>query len=345
MARNRKRRRAPSRSRWIMAGMFVLGLLIGAVGGYVARYYVFKQEPPKEVPAKQSAPSGSLKAEDKQPAKASRPSPTDAATAQEVINYLSQQVGPRVAGTQGELTAATYLKGQLEKMGYSVGWQEFTLPNGSKSVNLVTADPGRTDKYTFLVGAHMDTRAGSPGANDNASGCAGVLEFARSVKGTDHLTEIRFIIFGAEEDFGSARNLARLGSTHYLGTQPANERAKMVGMFSLDMVSVGPEVHARDWGPNSPGLAQSLVKAAQAKGLNAFQDPNQQSDHEPFGGAGIPAVWIERMLPGGEYDHSIHEPSDKASHVSPALVTEVVDLVRDYVLKLDETYCRAATTR
>lgn len=346
MARKRRRRRTTTaRARWIMAGLFLLGLAIGGAGGFYLRYYALKPEPETRAPSDQSAPGGSLKAEEKESSKAGKPTATDPERASQVIEHLSERIGPRVAGTQQEVRAATYLKGELEKMGYSVGWQEFPLPNGGRSVNLITADPGRTDKYTFLVGAHMDTRSGSPGANDNASGCAAVLEFARSVKDTDHLTEIRFIFFGAEEDFGSARTAARLGSAHYLGTQPPKERAKMVGMVSFDMVSVGPEIHVRDWGPNSPGLARGLVEAAREAGANAYQDPNEKSDHEPFGLAGIPAVWMERMLPGGAYDRAVHQPSDRASHVSSALVTEVVDMVRDYVMKLNEAYCAAATSR
>lgn len=330
-----------------MFGLLLLGLLIGAVGGYYARQYILAPKPAREAPAEQSAPpSGSLKAGGTKASNtAGKPAPTDPAAVKGVIEHLSGQVGPRVAGSQGELAAATYLKGELEKLGYSVGWQEFPLPGGGKSVNLVTADPGTADKYTFLVCAHMDTRAGSPGANGNASGCAGVLEFARSVRDVEHLTEIRFVIFGAKEDSGPGGRVSRAGSKHYLGTQPENERAKVVGMVSLDTVSVGPEAHFRDWGPNSPGLAQALAKDARAKGLNALQNPGDKSDHEPFGLAGIPAVWVERTLPGGGRDHSVHTPSDRASHVSPGLVTEMVDIVRDYVLGLDAAYCRAATSR
>lgn len=340
--RHRGRRRFTSRARWIMAGLFLLGLLIGGVGGFYLRYHVLKQKPAKQ--AGPASSGGSLEARKKESSRAGKPAATDPARAQQVIEHLSGQVGPRVAGSQGELDGANYLRGELEKMGYYVGWEEFPLPNGGKSVNLVTADPGGTDRYTFLVGAHMDTRAGSPGANHNASGCAALLEFARSVKDADHLTEIRFIIFGAQGDPGSGKN-ARAGSTYYLGTQPPAERAKIVGMVSFDTVSVGPEVHVRDCGPNSRGLARSLAEAAKEAGANALLDSSDQSDHEPFGTAGIPAVWIERMLPGGVRDHSARLSSDKASHVSPALVTELVDIVRDYVMKLDEAGCRAATAR
>jgi Peptidase family M28 len=342
MARNkqvRKKRKRTRRSRWIMVGLFFLGLAIGAAAGFYIHYYVIN---PK---SKSSEKKTEAKEASSKKKKYAEPQAADPARVQDVMAYLSQQIGPRVEGSQAELTAATYLKGELEKMGYEVGWLEFTLPNGTKSVDLVTADPGTTDKYTFLVGGHIDSRAGSPGANDDASGCAAVLELARTVKGTKHLTEIRFLLFGSEEDYGPRRTPKRIGSTYYLGTQPPAERAKIVGMVSADMIAVGPEVHFRDWGAASPGLAQSLVAAAQEKGLNAYQNPGEASDHEPFGIAGIPAVWMERMLPGGEPDPAVHTASDNLAHVSSSLVSELVDLLRDYVLDLDEEYCKAAVSR
>lgn len=341
----RKRRANTRRSKWIMAGLLILGLIIGAGAGFYLNYYVLNPSKKSQAESKETASKSEGSKVSKQDKKYKEPLPADPARIQGIMSYLSEQIGVRVEGTSAELTAATYLKGELEKLGYSVGWQEFTLPNGSKSVNLTTADPGTTDKYTFLVSGHIDSRSGSPGANDNASGCAAVLELARTARGTRHLTEIRFLLFGSEEDFGPRRTPKRIGSTYYLGTQPPAERAKMVGMVSADMIAVGPEVHFRDWGPNSPGLAQSLAAAAQAKGLNASQDPNDQSDHEPFGLAGVPAVWMERMLPGGESDPAVHTSSDNMAQASPSLVSELVDIIRDYVLKLDEVYCRAAVAR
>lgn len=50
-----------------------------------------------------------------------------------------------------------------------------------------------------LVTAHMDSVTLAPGANDNASGCAAMLEIARSMKGLDIDKEVRFIAFGSEE--------------------------------------------------------------------------------------------------------------------------------------------------
>ena len=339
----RRRRVGSRRARWIMAGLFLLGLAVGAGIGFYVHYYVLK--PGKDASTSAGEASAEEEKAEKEKKEYVKPLPADPSRVQEMMSHLSQQIGVRPPGTQGELSAAEYLKAELESLGYAVGWLEFTLPNGEKSVNLVTADPGTTDSYTFLVGAHMDTRPGSPGANGNASGCAAVLELARTVKDTRHLTEIRFLLFGSTEGTGSQRTPARTGSTAYLGTQSPEEAAKIVGMVSLDTVAVGPEVWAHDWGTNSLLIAQSLVAAAGEKGLNASQETGQGSDHEPFGAAGIPAVWLERRLPGGQPDGTVGTSGDSMSHVSTGLVSEMVDFLRGYLLGLDRAFCKSATAR
>jgi hypothetical protein len=348
MAKDYKKKSARTgRSKWIMAGLFVLGLALGAAAGFYIHYYLLNPAP-KQKTAKErqaAAKQTDIDKSKRQEKKYSEPQPADPARAEQFMSYLSQQIGARPEGSEAERAAAAYLKSELESLGYAVSLQEFALPDGATSQNLIAADPGQSNPYTFLVSGHMDSRAGSPGANDDASGCAAVLELARVVKGTKHLTEIRFLLFGAEEDYGTKRSAKRIGSNFYVNNQPPEELAKIVGMVSADTIAVGPEAHFREWGLNSPTLAQSLVFAAQAKGLNAMQDPSENSDHEPFGQAGIPAVWMERMLPGGQSDTSIHTAGDNMAHVSPSLVSELVDLLRVYLLSLDEKYCKAAVTR
>ena len=219
-------------------------------------------------------------------------------------------------------------------MGYKVGMEQFQLPSGLSSQNLVTADPGQTDKYTFFICAHIDTRSGSPGANDDASGCASVLEVARTIKGTKHYPEVRFLLFGAEQDNSSGSG--RFGSRAYLATQPASERAKIIGVLSLDTIGVGSENTFRNWGPRSPGLADKLVTFTQGKGLVSSRLEGDKSDHQPFGDDGIPAVWLERMLPGGQADTKVNTSEDTMDHVYVNLVAESANLTRDYLLSLDQ---------
>ena len=77
---------------------------------------------------------------------------------------------------------ARYIEATIASFGYTVGRQEFIV--AGKPVRNVDAviEPraGTVDPEVFVVGAHYDSVRGSPGANDNASGSAAVIELART---------------------------------------------------------------------------------------------------------------------------------------------------------------------
>lgn len=90
-----------------------------------------------------------------------------------------------------------WLAEQLTATGFEVEQRPFTI-SGVSGVNLVAHGPsgGR-----ILVGAHYDSVASSPGADDNASGVAVVLEVARAL---GPQTEATFVLFDAEEPHDAA---------------------------------------------------------------------------------------------------------------------------------------------
>ncbi|MEM9374015.1 MAG: M20/M25/M40 family metallo-hydrolase [Planctomycetota bacterium] len=88
----------------------------------------------------------------------------------------------------------------LYEMGYTVEREVFTLPDGPEVFNVVAEVPG-TAQGTVVIGAHYDVAAGTPGADDNASGVAGVLELARRFRETTGRfgRTLRFVFFTTEE--------------------------------------------------------------------------------------------------------------------------------------------------
>lgn len=322
------------RKLWL-ALVLILGLAIGAAGGYLAQAKL-KSKPKATTKVvkvtKSTSPSTSTK-------KTVAATPADPEKIRQTMTFLSANIGPRPEGKAGERQAASYLLTELQKLGYKLGMEQFVLPSGSTSQNLVTADPGQTSKYTFFICAHIDSKSGSPGANDDASGCAALLEVARTIKGTKHYPEVRLLLFGAEENNSSG--VGRFGSRHYLATQPEAERAKIIGVLSMDTIGVGSENTFRDWGARSPGLADALVTFTQGKGLLSTRLQGQESDHQPFGDAGIPAVWLERMLPGAQPDTKAGDSDDTMDHVYVNLVAESANLIRGYLLSLDANTCKS----
>ena len=87
----------------------------------------------------------------------------------------------------------------LEEAGYAVSVQPFTS-RGLTVNNLDAALPGHSAADEIIVaGAHYDSVVGSPGANDNASGVAALLELARLLAGTALPRTVRFVAFVNEE--------------------------------------------------------------------------------------------------------------------------------------------------
>lgn len=132
---------------------------------------------------------------------------------------------------------------RLTDLGYQPALQGF-----SDGINVVGERPG-TDAAAgvVLVAAHYDSVAGSPGADDNASGVAAALELARLLGPIATPAALRIALFDAEE-------LGLLGSTTYV-TDPdriANVRAVVV----LEML--GAACHTPGCQKLPPGLAEVL---------------------------------------------------------------------------------------
>ena len=106
------------------------------------------------------------------------------------------------------------------------------------SQNIVIDLPGTDLRDEVLyVGAHHDTQAASPGADDNASGVIGVLELARLLHGCLRRRTIRIISFGAEEQLS-------VGSAAYVRTHRRDVSAQGRLMYNLDSVRVTARVAA-----------------------------------------------------------------------------------------------------
>jgi hypothetical protein len=128
------------------------------------------------------------------------------------------------ASEAGLARAALYITQYLESYGYTVSQQPVRY-----SQNIIAVLPGSVHpEQVFVVGAHFDTVAGTPGADDNASGVAAVLEIARLLADTHPPFTIEFIAFTLEE-------LYMVGSYAYV--QDAVQHGKQfTGMICFDMI-------------------------------------------------------------------------------------------------------------
>jgi hypothetical protein len=170
---------------------------------------------------------------------------------------------------------------------WAVPWYGSSFP----CWNVIAEKPGTYDpSKVFIICGHLDSTAGNPsspepaapGADDNASGSAAVLEAARICSFFDFKYTIRFICFGAEEQglCGSsvyAQNMALAGE-------------EIHGVINLDMVLYAPEFLDQmriSYDSQSESLAQAFGIAAStyvpALDVDVYYNPGAHySDHYPF---------------------------------------------------------------
>lgn len=116
------------------------------------------------------------------------------------VRALAGEIGERNLWRYGALEkAAGYVDGELRGAGFAVSEQGYAA-DGKWVRNIEAELPGtRPAAGIIVVGAHYDSVYGSPGANDNASGTAAVLELARHFAGRSLPRTVRFVLFVNEE--------------------------------------------------------------------------------------------------------------------------------------------------
>lgn len=224
------------------------------------------------------------------------------------IQHL-QDYGTRYSSTDSYDTAAAWVRDTIEGYGIDAELQYFSM--GSYDCeNVVAEKPGLTypDKIYIICG-HLDCTSPSPysnapGADDNASGSAAVVEAARVMSAYNFKYTIRFLCFGGEEQglYGSA----------YYADQASSAGDDILGVVNLDMILYGPPGQNVFWVPYSSqstglGLAVDAICDTYVPALNVLPEYNPgltASDHASFWNEGYTAVLgIEHEVYGNPYYH------------------------------------------
>lgn len=123
------------------------------------------------------------------------------------LKQVARDRDPYLA-TAGHFFVREYVRSQLAQWG-TVETHAFR-EQGTVFQNLILNLPGRSTKPPILIGAHYDAFPGSPGADDNATGVAVLLELARLFTAQPARYPVRLVAFDFEET-----SYDRAGSTHY----------------------------------------------------------------------------------------------------------------------------------
>lgn len=247
--------------------------------------------------------------------------------------------------------AARYIESTLERQGYTVRRQEYkaggvTVRNIEVSIANVAS--GKRPERIFIVGAHYDSARGAPGANDNGSGTAAVLELARLMRTMSPSagTEIKFVFFVNEEppwfmgqDMGSMRHAQAL---HREGAPVHGALVlETIGWYSDERNSqrLPPGLEGRypDTGnfiafvgtrESSMLVGQALAAfragsdfPAQGLAAPAYVQGVTLSDHSSYNRFGYPALMItDTAFLRYPYYHTEHDTPDKLDYESMARV-------------------------
>ena len=173
------------------------------------------------------------------------------------VDRLAGLIGPRVLCKPATIDASIgYITGHWKDMGYEVRREEFDAL-GDTATNLIIETPGaKRPEQIILLGAHYDTVASTPGADDNASAVAVMLEVSRLLQGQPGRRTMRCVAFACEEP--PYFNIDSMGSQHH-ARQASDRQEQIVGMLCLEMVGYFcSEPHSQQIPPAIPRILRRL---------------------------------------------------------------------------------------
>ncbi|OGR44585.1 MAG: hypothetical protein A2X35_00385 [Elusimicrobia bacterium GWA2_61_42] len=242
---------------------------------------------------------------------------TDAAKLKKTVTVLAEEIGPRDLFNNNKARlrlAEDYITLRLRAAGYKVEFQEY-YSAGVKVKNIIASKPGRSAPgEIILVGAHYDT-FNNPGADDNASGVAGLLDLAEYAAKRGFARTVTFVAFVNEEPpFFKNEGMGSAVYASAAAKRGDDIKAalvlEMIGYFTEKRISqryppfIGPFFPSRGNFMAQISDLRSRALAAQAgkafRGastlplrtavLPAFVPGADYSDHRSFWRAGYPAV-------------------------------------------------------
>ena len=282
----------------------------------------------------------------------------------QAVEYLaSQELGGRYPGTTGDTLASAYIVSRLrslklkpvikgkKKAGY---YHDFTYGKDVKRTthNIIAVLPGKDKQLKneyIVVGSHYDhlglggqgsgsrrpdTVAVHPGADDNASGDAVVLELAKYLKKVRVKRSIIFAFFGAEEQ-------GLIGSKNFLEWMKQGDDKRInlpinikgiVAMVNLDMVGRMRDnaMSVSGTGTSSQFKAMAEAVAEQTKlNISCTPDGYGPSDHASFVAQDIPLLFLTT---GGHMEY--HTPDDVPSTLNYDGMQQTLDFSQELITRL-----------
>lgn len=218
--------------------------------------------------------------------------------------------------------------GRFQELGFAARHEEIHV--GTHTTLNTIADRSGTGTGTcglVIVTAHLDsinlngsaaTRA--PGADDNASGSAGVLEIARVMNDYRGSHDLRLVLFGGEEQ-------GLHGSQQFVSQLSTAEKGRIRAVVNMDMIArrnTAGLTALIEGAPVSQALIDSAVQAADDYTELEVQTSlhPHDSDHVPFIDAGVPAILTIEGTDSANDD--VHTENDAVATLDFGLMTQIL---------------------
>jgi Zn-dependent M28 family amino/carboxypeptidase len=272
------------------------------------------------------------------------------------VRVLADEIGERHLLGRGERleAAAVYLESELAQLGYRVATASFDV-GGDRARNLeARIRGGGASGETVVVGAHYDSAEGTPGANDNGSAVAAVLELARMMRDDRPDRQVRLAFFANEEP--PWFQTGQMGSLRY-AEDLRNNGVEVVAMLSIETIGYYSDEPGSQHYPAPLSLvypsrgdfiafvgnvgSRSLVRTcvelfrdrarfpSEGAALPSFLPGIGWSDHWSFWQQGYPAVMVTDTALY-RYPH-YHEPTDTPDKIDFDRTARVVNGLLDVV--------------
>ncbi len=276
-----------------------------------------------------------------------------------VTELCKNPAGRNFIEKNGLDAARKYIAGQFESSGYQVKFHEYQL-NGDIVANIAVELTGTSrPEEIIIVGAHYDAVPGAPGANDNGSGVAAILELADRFRDKSFQRTVRFVAFVNEEPPNSMTG--NMGSFVY-AKNAEKENYNIIAMFSLETIGYfsdesGSQLYPIPFNlfyPNkgnfiafvsnlgSRGLVSNSIRSFRAhstfpsEGIAApaFVPGISWSDHWSFWKHGYPAIMITDTAPY-RYPayHTSEDTPDKVDYEKMVYVVKGIEKMIQEFLK------------
>jgi Zn-dependent M28 family amino/carboxypeptidase len=276
------------------------------------------------------------------------------------VTHLALTIGPRHLDRPEALeAAAVYIEEQLRACGLDVEHESYQVRSAAGELrtarNLIAELPGEESASDapatiVLIGAHYDTVPDCPGANDNGTGVAALIEIARALTGGGErpTNTLRFVAFVNEEP--PYFNEGTMGSQHH--ARQARQRGDdIIAMLSLETIGCYSDVPGSQqypfpfdrFYPDTGNFltvvgnlgSRSLVTQVMRHFMAACDFPIEGaaapasvpgvgwSDHRSFWQQGYRAIMLTDTAPFRYAEY--HEPDDLPDRIHPRAFARAVD--------------------